>query len=223
MSKTYGVIYKIINKINGKVYIGQTKNNFNKRYAYKGKGIERVYKYHKYNKENGYPFNNHLLNSIEKYGIENFEVIEEFEKCDNLDKLNEREKYWIGYYESNNNLKGYNETIGGEGRTQDNIIKFIKRLNSSERNNSILLKLIEFFRKDKKGIWDNFGYGINNSDRELVRYYAWNDKCPKKCKYCNRLYRRKYDKNNLCDFCNSLNKDELKQIKKISKEYKKQK
>ena len=49
--------------------------------------------------------------AIAKYGKENFtlEVIEETE--DNL--LNEREMYWIQYYDSYK--KGYNQTLGGDG------------------------------------------------------------------------------------------------------------
>ena len=45
----YGVIYKITNKVNGKVYVGQTSKSggFKKRYDYGGDGIIRVYKYHK--------------------------------------------------------------------------------------------------------------------------------------------------------------------------------
>ena len=54
-----------------------------------------------------------------KYGIENFsfEVIEECEK----EKLNDREIYWISFYNSNNKNNGYNLTNGGEHCALTNI------------------------------------------------------------------------------------------------------
>lgn len=50
-------------------------------------------------------------NAIKKYGSENFHA-EEIEECDNS-LLNEREKYWINFYNSYSD--GYNMTKGGEG------------------------------------------------------------------------------------------------------------
>ena len=92
-------IYKITNLINGKCYIGQSIN------------IEKRWKDHQIvatnPNDNGY--NYPLYKAIRKYGQENFswEVIEE---CDqNL--LDEREVFWISYYDSYNN--GYNQTLGG--------------------------------------------------------------------------------------------------------------
>ena len=77
-TEIYGIIYKIRNKINNKVYIGQTcqKGGFNKRYPHKGKDIERVYKLHlyNYNKKNKKCCNIQLLKDIERYGFDNFEV-----------------------------------------------------------------------------------------------------------------------------------------------------
>jgi hypothetical protein len=48
---------------------------------------------------------------MRKYGIENFHI-EQIEEVAN-DQLNEREKYWISYY--NTYFDGYNSTLGGEG------------------------------------------------------------------------------------------------------------
>lgn len=93
-------IYKITNKINGLVYIGQSVN------------IKRRWNNHKsvYNNPNDHCYENYLYRAMRKYGIENFkfEVIEE---CD-AQELNNREKYWIQYYDSYHN--GYNETCGGD-------------------------------------------------------------------------------------------------------------
>ena len=109
----YGIIYKITNTVNGKCYIGQTtdKRGFNGRYYYSGKGIERVYKYHKSLKEHNSNYNNHLLNSIEKYGFEAFTVDEEFDIAYSKKELDALEKKYIKEFDCINN--GYNNTDGG--------------------------------------------------------------------------------------------------------------
>lgn len=97
-----GFIYKITNKINDKVYIGQT-----------SKTIKKRWQQHKCNSSKNYFGQVVLYQAINKYGIENF-VIEPIEEIDNS-QLDEREKYWIKYYDSYNN--GYNATLGGKDIT----------------------------------------------------------------------------------------------------------
>lgn len=98
-----GLIYKITNKINNKVYIGQTTRPLKDRWNQ--------------HKSDIYKFDSALYLAMRKYGIENFSC-EEIEKC--ADKnLDERETYWIKYYNSyinTTNSKGYNMTLGGYGR-----------------------------------------------------------------------------------------------------------
>ena len=93
-------IYKITNLINNKVYIGQSQN------------IEQRWISHKYESINSNQdqYNYSIHRAFRKYGLDNFSfsIIELTEK----DKLNEREKYWISFFDSFKN--GYNETEGGD-------------------------------------------------------------------------------------------------------------
>ena len=93
-----GYIDKITNTLNDKVYIGQTIKTVQKRFTQ-----------HKNNSNKEYFSQIVLYKAFNKYGIENF-VCEEIEEVPN-DKLDEREKYWIEYYDSYFN--GYNSTLGG--------------------------------------------------------------------------------------------------------------
>lgn len=97
-------IYKITNKVNGKVYIGKTVNT-----------VEQRWKEHICESKLNRAKNRPLYRAINKYGVDNFyiEVIEE-SKENNPQFLNERECYWIEYYGSFKN--GYNATIGGDGK-----------------------------------------------------------------------------------------------------------
>ena len=108
MKNVYGYIYKIENLINGKVYIGKTTRTFNERY--------------KYNLEKN-THNNHLKSSIKKYGIDNFYINEELDKALTKEELNEKEKYWIEHYKSNDEKYGYNILSGGDDRKDDYIFK----------------------------------------------------------------------------------------------------
>ena len=94
-----GYIYIIKNTKNEKVYIGQTIKTAEKRFK---DHIEASK-----NKMN----DTKLYRAIRKYGAKNF-YCEPIEKVP-FEKLNEREKYWIKYYDSYNS--GYNMTLGGEG------------------------------------------------------------------------------------------------------------
>lgn len=96
-------IYKITNKINGKVYIGQSVN------------IGARWTQHRTRpfRERAEQYNSPLYRSIRKYGLSNFlfEVIEETKAED----LNKAEIKWINYYQSTDPSKGYNLSTGGEG------------------------------------------------------------------------------------------------------------
>lgn len=98
----YGYIYKITNLINNKIYIGQVYNkSINDRFNRHCDGASNMSK-------------SYLARAIHKYGRENFKV-EQIEECYSVLELNEREKYWIAYYNSTNGEIGYNLTPGGEG------------------------------------------------------------------------------------------------------------
>lgn len=96
---TSGIIYKITNKINDKVYIGQTTNLLSNRIQ---QHENEAFRQHKYS-------NRKLYRAIREYGIKNFEITE-IEKIPK-EELDEREKFWINYYNSYYN--GYNGTTGG--------------------------------------------------------------------------------------------------------------
>lgn len=94
-------IYKITNKINGKIYIGKTMFSPEKRWK------EHCKDYKKENFEK-----RPLYSAMRKYGIENF-LLSTIEQCDDT-IVNDREVYWIEYFQSFKN--GYNATIGGDGK-----------------------------------------------------------------------------------------------------------
>lgn len=98
-----GSIYKIVNDINGKVYIGQTHGTVESRWKSHLNAAKT---------ENNKHGCRYLINAINHYGAEHFSVIE-IEKCDDED-LNDRERHWISYYHSYEEEHGYNLTLGGD-------------------------------------------------------------------------------------------------------------
>ena len=110
----YGIIYLIKNTITNQYYIGQTTQSFNNRYRVGGgkrNSIERVYNYHKWQKDHNRYYNEYLLNSLEKYGINNFYVNIQFDIAFSQEELNIKEQLWIKYYNCIEN--GFNWCEGG--------------------------------------------------------------------------------------------------------------
>ena len=154
-----GFIYKITNKINGKSYIGQTIQNVK----------ERFYQ-HCATKCSQAILNMVIHKAINKYGKSNFtiEVIEEVESAN----LNDRERYWIKYYDSYNN--GYNSTEGG----QDGI-KLFKNLDTESivreyKSGKSLREIGRLFNVDKQTIKDLLVR--NNINLRTTRTYKFSQK-----------------------------------------------
>lgn len=91
------IIYKITNLLDKKIYIGQTQRT-----------LEERMKEHCRNSRKSY-----IDNAIKKYGIENFSA-EVIETCKTVEELNEREIFWIKFFDCKF-PNGYNLTDGGEG------------------------------------------------------------------------------------------------------------
>jgi group I intron endonuclease len=99
--KKAGTIYKITNKITGKVYIGQTTREASARFKDHCRDKRQT---------------RYLSNAIFKYGKSNF-VFEEICSAVSIETLNELETYFITLF---NTLSpnGYNLTLGGHERRQ---------------------------------------------------------------------------------------------------------
>ena len=108
-----GEIYIIKNNVNDKVYIGQTIQGYKKRFnshKYGSKSIDRP-----------------LYRAFRKYGVDNF-YVELLEDNIPYNMLDEREIYWINYYDCVN-PNGYNISHGGTAyRTEDERIRMSERM-----------------------------------------------------------------------------------------------
>ena len=95
----FGKIYLISNTVNDKLYVGQTIQKLSKRFNG-----------HCCYSKNDRSANMYIKRAIHKYGRDKFKI-ELIEECP-VNLLNEREKYWISFYDTYN--KGYNLTKGGQ-------------------------------------------------------------------------------------------------------------
>ena len=94
-----GYIYKITNKVNNKVYIGQTVRT-----------IEERYKKHLF--EARHRTNRPLYDSMNHHGYDNF-YVEQLVEAPN-EELNDLEIFYISKYDATNPNCGYNLTTGGD-------------------------------------------------------------------------------------------------------------
>lgn len=92
-------IYRIVNKVNGKSYIGKTEGT-----------VEKRFKQHLADYKKERCKDRPLYRAFLKYGTENF-IVETLEETENAV---DREIYWIKFYETFG--KGYNATLGGDGK-----------------------------------------------------------------------------------------------------------
>lgn len=93
-------IYSILNKVNGKIYVGLTSQG------------EKRFSKHKSELKLNKHINSHLQSSWNKYGEDAFEF-NVLEYC-NKEDLGANEEWWIDFFESTNPEKGYNLRGGGQ-------------------------------------------------------------------------------------------------------------
>ena len=92
------IIYKITNKTNGKIYIGQTVKDLSarwKRHCCPSSGCTALH------------------NAIVKYGADNF-TVEQIDVACSKEELDRKEQYWIKHFNSRV-PNGYNLSDGGDG------------------------------------------------------------------------------------------------------------
>lgn len=131
-----GLIYGYRNKINNKWYVGQTTMPLNERHRLHISGAKN---------ENPSDYNCLFHKKIRQYGINNFELVI-LENNIAKEDLDERERFWIK--EKNSfiqNSKGYNLTIGGQKRKNNEDYWDVRSAFSKE-------EIKEVKNKIKKGI-----------------------------------------------------------------------
>lgn len=120
------VIYCIVNEVNGKCYVGQARNFYNRMIGHNGYTFNHFNGYKDYCINGG---NKVLYRAIKKYHSINFTVFI-LEECDIVDILDEREKYWIKLLRTciyDDICNGYNMSMGGEDRSWLNTEEVQKR------------------------------------------------------------------------------------------------
>lgn len=121
-------IYKTINLINGKFYIGKSEKPIHESENYYGSGIN-------------------LKRAISKYGIQNF-TKEILDTASSIEELNSKEKYWISKTDAK--VLGYNIADGGDGGNtggfKPETVQMKRRIGDDGLND---------YQRQLKKIWEN--------------------------------------------------------------------
>lgn len=168
-----GYIYRILNKINGKSYIGQTVQ------------LKTRWLGHVRSSRDG---SSKIGEAIKKHGLENFEfvILEEVESQEDLDRL---EKHYISFFETNMSSggHGYNLTDGGFSGVRGLKMSDETKVLMSEKKKELYSRspeVIEKISATVKKLWQDENYIKKNTaccpvDSEtLLRESAglsWND------------------------------------------------
>lgn len=182
-------IYKITNTINGKSYIGQSTN------IYKRWEREKADSRNVSSRSYEYP----LMRAFRKYGIKNFnfEIIEE---CNN-EELNQREVYWIDYFDTFFN--GYNQTLGGDrtlNQPKDKIIGIISDLINTNMSHKDIASKWDISIEMVQGI--NTGrHWKHNADYPLQK------RCPVEKQHCKKCGKEITRGSKLCIDCYNLSRN----------------
>jgi hypothetical protein len=154
----YGYIYKILNLLNGKVYIGLTKKT----------PLIRFHTGHWNNKKSNKK--SKIQNALKYNGVSNF-LIKTLCECYSEEDLNQSEKIFIEYFKSNKIHKGYNQTSGGQsGLLNQSVKDKISKANKGHKHSDKTKKLIsdKNFKKQVICLNDNKKF---KSVTEAANYY----------------------------------------------------
>jgi hypothetical protein len=121
MASFTGIIYLTTNKLNGKIYIGQSKRD-NPYYLGGGSVLKKAIIKHK------------------KINFTKIILVNNIESCDQLNCL---EKFYIKLYESNNPLIGYNVRSGGENKAFNHSKEAINKIRQRSLQDDNKLRIRE--------------------------------------------------------------------------------
>lgn len=142
-------IYIIKNEVNNKVYIGKSEDLY--------KRIMR----HVNSLSKGNNGNKHLQAAFNKYGGGAFDI-SLLQILDEDDDINEREKYWINYFNATDTRFGYNKTKGGDGGNS-----YVECMTEEEKREHFQ-KLSDIHKKENNPIYGKHCY----TDGKKLRYFS---------------------------------------------------
>jgi group I intron endonuclease len=162
------IIYKITNKVNGKIYIGQTIRTLEQR---KWQHLDAA----------KHGCRTHLYSAIRKYGEENFEF-EVIDEASSIEELNELERYYIAKFDCIKS--GYNMVDGGNNNVMflDSVKqKHLESMRSDETRAKISKSMKQYrkehpwtdeqrrkFAKSKYGNKNFSGHHLTPEHREAI-------------------------------------------------------
>lgn len=191
------LIYKVTNKINGCIYIGQTTLTLQ----------ERRYK-HEQESLNAYRKTVKFHNALLKYGFDNF-VWEVIKECSTQEELDYFEKYYIQYYDSCNKNNGYNLKYGGRsGGVFSQEAKYNLGISTKAKwqNPECAFRMMEGLRKGT----------------ETVKKKASSNFVEHKCPVCGKIFRtKKWNSHTYCSLkCANINnkQDAIERFKLAAKQ-----
>ena len=159
-NEDYGGVYRIVNNVNYKLYIGSSIHVNRRIYTH----IQAL---------NGkYHGNTHLQNAWDKYGGENFSF-ETIEIIDGSEEdIRKREQYWLDYYQSYDYNLGYNMShyaIGGGGYEVSDDTR--KKLSEAHKGKTHSEKTKKKMSEIKQGEYNPF-YGKSHTKETRMKMRA---------------------------------------------------
>lgn len=155
----FGYIYKITNTLNTKVYIGQTTRSLAARWQEHLRNCNTKAKQ-----------TLHLYTAMNAYGRENFQI-ELLDEAATIEELNEKEIYWINFYDSLNN--GYNMKHGGQDENPMNSAvvkeKHDEKMRSEEVRSKISKSMTEY--RNTHGFSADHKQKLSDAAKNQVYFY----------------------------------------------------